>query len=678
MPIHARWKGKKRAMQTNDRDDGTGGESGIVLSLEQVNTGAYDVLYTLPVKVGAKNQEFSLQIDTGSSDLWIASTSCYTSSCSSAKGHLYNPNAAIPTNRTFEISYFSGSASGPIVWDSVSLGDYTIDHQALAAVTDVKDEPLAPNFTGILGLAPPPNSVIAYDLPLTSNSPNGATWVSNLFSANTAPSSRFFSLALSRPGSNQVPAVLGIGQHPTTLVPDPSLVQYSAPVDGDEAAYWRAAVTAITVYDNGVAKQVQLGSLNAILDSGTALIFTTTTIANGIYGSIGIEPASNGIYYVPCTTPLNMTITLDDRSATPLHPLDLTTEPSQGNQFCTGLIQTTESPDSEVDMILGVPFMRNVYTVMAYSVPSSNGSFTAVNGSDLTDGGISHTITPMLGLLSLTDPTTALQEFHNVRVLNQSISGGTTTNHSASMVELGGKQVSVGLVVLIGVLSFFALCGVLFAIRWFLSRWERRKAAAREMDPSGDDNSKVIQYMLTRTSSSRKEKAVGMDSHGGLSEDELRSMRFEAYMQKNRTSLYSTKSSGQTKVGGYEGADYGRVYDDMDMEGREFGLRNLRKNVPPVEEGVEVWDPATGLDWGDSTLTQQVPPKPPEGGRVHLRNEREELTASHRRNSSLAMQPLLASQSRRENDFDVDEYDGYTRYFLPDQRHFQPFMIAKD
>lgn len=232
------------------------------------------------------------------------------------KGHLYNPNAAIPTNRTFEISYFSGSASGPIVWDSVSLGGYTIDHQALgillfllnltlnhlsilsiriAAVTDVKDEPLAPHFIGILGLAPPPNSVIAYDLPLTSNSPNGATWASNLFSANTAPSSHFFSLALSRPGSNQVPAVLGIGQHPTTLVPDPSLVQYSAPVDGDEAAYWKATVTAITVYDNGVAKQVQLGSLNAILDSGTALIFTTTTIANGIYGSIGIEPASNGI-----------------------------------------------------------------------------------------------------------------------------------------------------------------------------------------------------------------------------------------------------------------------------------------------------------------------------------------------------------------------------------------------
>jgi hypothetical protein len=61
-------------------------------------------------------------------------------------------------------------------------------------------------------------------------------------------------------------------------------------------------VRAITVYVNGEAEQVQLGTsntgsffLNAILDSGTPLIFTTTTIANAIYGSIGITPASDGM-----------------------------------------------------------------------------------------------------------------------------------------------------------------------------------------------------------------------------------------------------------------------------------------------------------------------------------------------------------------------------------------------
>jgi hypothetical protein len=61
-------------------------------------------------------------------------------------------------------------------------------------------------------------------------------------------------------------------------------------------------VRAITVYVNGTAKKVQLGPSNtgavfpnAVLDSGTALIFTTTTIANAIYGSIGIAPGADGM-----------------------------------------------------------------------------------------------------------------------------------------------------------------------------------------------------------------------------------------------------------------------------------------------------------------------------------------------------------------------------------------------
>ena len=34
MPTHVGWKGKKRAVDIYDRDEGIGGESGIVLSLD--------------------------------------------------------------------------------------------------------------------------------------------------------------------------------------------------------------------------------------------------------------------------------------------------------------------------------------------------------------------------------------------------------------------------------------------------------------------------------------------------------------------------------------------------------------------------------------------------------------------------------------------------------------------
>jgi len=317
--------------------------------------------------------------------------------------------------------------------------------------------------------------------------------------------------------------------------------------------------------------------------------------------------------------------------------------------------------------------MRNVYTVMAYSVPNNNGSFTAVNNSDQNDGGLPQNITPMLGLMSLTDPTKALQEFHNVRVLNKPMDGGPNTSSNGGPSDMGEKKIPVGIVVLIGLLSFLGLCGVLFASRWFLLRRAERKAIAPQL--TNDDK---VAYMLTRTSPSRRERASGIDSCDGFSEDELRKMRFEAYVRKEKKiSSLSTMSSGRTRVTNFEGSKYGRVYDDP--EGMEFGQLSPTRNTT-VDEDL-VWDAAAGLDWGDNTLTQhpprayEIPPEPPEPepGHVHLPSERQNLTVFQQRNATLAMQPLLASHL--DNDLDVEDYEGYTQPNTPNQ-HLHPPMIT--
>ena len=66
--------------------------------------------------------------------------------------------------------------------------------------------------------------------------------------------------------------------------------------------FWKLRVTAITVYVNSTTEVVQLGASNtgasspvAVLDSGVSVILTTPNIANGIYGALGIEPASDGM-----------------------------------------------------------------------------------------------------------------------------------------------------------------------------------------------------------------------------------------------------------------------------------------------------------------------------------------------------------------------------------------------
>jgi hypothetical protein len=116
-----------------------------------------------------------------------------------------------------------------------------------------------------------------------------------------APASRFISFLLERPGSTKIPSLLGIGRHPADHVPDPSKVHYSNIVsEGSGAMFWKVSVTAITVYADGVRKEVNTGPSSsgstfptAVLDTGVPVILTTSAIANGIYGALDIHPAQD-------------------------------------------------------------------------------------------------------------------------------------------------------------------------------------------------------------------------------------------------------------------------------------------------------------------------------------------------------------------------------------------------
>ncbi|KAH9959375.1 aspartic peptidase domain-containing protein [Russula compacta] len=465
------------------RDEGTGGPAGIVLPLNMVGGGMYEAVYTVAVQVGSNSQNFSLQVDAGSSDLWIASTSCSSTACGGTKGRQYDPSVSgNTTGSQFSIQYLAGEVSGPIYWDQVQLGGYTLNNQALAAATNVASEPLEHEFNGVLGLAPPSDSVIAHSItPVTGDSRDGAPFASNLFGitpASSAPSARFFSFALSRPGSSTVPSLLGIGRHPSELVPDPSKVKYTTVASQPQGTlFWEVSVRAITLYVNGSPHSINLSHPRsgntyptAVLDSGVPFILTSTNVANGIYGALGIGPAADGQYYVPCTKPLNMTITIDGQPEIPLHPLDVTTQSQTdpSSSTCVGLIQTgdgaMDSSTSVSDMILGVAFLRNVYTVMAYDQPDASGVFP--NNSDSA-------INPQVGLLSLTNATHAMQEFHNVRILNQPLSGNSSSPTSGAT----NNKMSVGIDVLLALVGVIAACVTLFGLRWFLVRRQLHRKA---------------------------------------------------------------------------------------------------------------------------------------------------------------------------------------------------------
>jgi hypothetical protein len=122
-------------------------------------------------------------------------------------------------------------------------------------------------------------------------------------------------LSLERPGSNKIPSMLGIGRHPSNVVSDPSKITYS-PLFSNSGLplFWKTSISAITIYVDGMRKDVELVSAfpgsplpTAVLDTGVPFILATTSIANGIYGTLGIGPSADGnCKSVFCTSPLQV------------------------------------------------------------------------------------------------------------------------------------------------------------------------------------------------------------------------------------------------------------------------------------------------------------------------------------------------------------------------------------
>jgi hypothetical protein len=179
----------------------------------------------------------------------------------------------------------------------------------IAAASDVQDEPLSPHFSGILGLALPLNSIIASRItPTTNDTPDGAAFAANLFGItprSSAPAAHFYSLSLARPDSKYPSSLLGIGRHPTEFIKDEKevgKVKYiSLLSERAGTLFWKTSVHAVDVWVNGEKRSVELGRgvggavfPTAVLDSGVPLLLTTSHIANGIYGAIGIGPGADG------------------------------------------------------------------------------------------------------------------------------------------------------------------------------------------------------------------------------------------------------------------------------------------------------------------------------------------------------------------------------------------------
>jgi len=197
----------------------------------------------------------------------------------------------------------------------------------------------------------------------------------------------------------------------------------------------------------------------------------------------------------------------------------------------------------------------------------------------------------------------------------------------------------VGIEVLIGLIGFFGLCVVLFALRWYLTkrRWNR-KAAAEAGDRKS--RSEFPGYQLAR----RRSRSSLYDP----SDSTLQTTRSNESKKRERVESDYTMSSGRTQV----------EDRDADIDG-EFGVRKVKREEP--HDVNDPWDPRNySMAFRDSLFEPDKihsPPGTPEPAQEAFpRPDHQRTTSELRNNSRAVLVPLLAHTRGESRVDDLAEF----------------------
>ncbi|KAJ3877629.1 putative aspartic protease [Lentinula edodes] len=304
-----------------------------------------DELWAGQISIGSPAQNFLVDIDTGSSDLWIPSSSCKSSVCSSK--HKYNAGSSSRSKKlsgTFSIQYGDGSSvSGPIYDDTVTVAGITVTEQTLSAVTELSSDFENDPTDGVFGFAYPKISNLQAN-----------TFFVNAFLQN-AVSSNEFSLFLASSGSE---LFLG-GTNPKKYsgVPEFHNVDLST-------GFWQISGASITYGSSTVVSGFQ-----TIIDSGTTIMYGPPAAVKKFYAKISgsqLYDATNGLYSFPCSTSSSISFSWGGKSFAISSKNFNLGQTGTGSAQCVGALAGLDLGLGSSTWLLGDSFMKNVYTVFSF------------------------------------------------------------------------------------------------------------------------------------------------------------------------------------------------------------------------------------------------------------------------------------------------------------------------
>nr|GAT43188.1 predicted protein [Mycena chlorophos] len=372
---------------------------------------------------------FEVMIDTGSADLWVAGD------VSSSTG----------TGMSGTITYASGSATGPIQQATLDFAGYTVQNQAYIQVTPSSSQPAG---QGLIGLGPSSGSIVYQAFEASE----GNTPLDNIFLQNTAtPNYITFLLGRLDDPSGTFPGDLTVGEvlqtenstNLTAVLSQPKLDVTVVSSSDSGNQHFQVLLDAdgfigpdggAISYTSEVSSTSNKKQATVVIDSGFSLPQVPSSIAKAIYSQFDDtelvnDPDVGSIWYVPCTQEVNITLKFGGVSY-PVHPLDTTTDPTvfgltarktaSGANACLGLFQPFSfdaGSDPTYDIIFGMAFLRNVYTLVDF------GDFIA---------GSKTKAEPYIQFLSITDPAQAHKDFVDARLGGVDTTTSVRTSHGSN------------------------------------------------------------------------------------------------------------------------------------------------------------------------------------------------------------------------------------------------------
>ena len=282
--------------------------------------------YFIDVEIGTPAQKFTMVPDTGSSNLWVYSHSCWAVPCwthptfDSSKSTSYQKDG-----QAFDITYGSGSIKGTVGKDVAKIADDITATMGFGEVTKVSGASfLASKMSGIIGLAYNTISVDKLDTFMD---------LSNL-------KDKSFSFYLHDTSDKSYMVIPGMDEENYAKVD-------SHPVR--EQKYWAIQMDSVAQGTKKIDTSKYLG----VIDSGTSLLVGPKAIVDPLIEGITVAQDCSGIDSLP-----TITFTFDGTDY-PLSAKDYVLQVSQlGQTECLLGIQSMDFPAGFNYFIVGDVFMR--------------------------------------------------------------------------------------------------------------------------------------------------------------------------------------------------------------------------------------------------------------------------------------------------------------------------------